>query len=475
MPFISTLKYVWFMPWLLIASAQAADPSALWKIDSEKCVPHMRDSQDPAPCAIVDLAAGYVVLKDINGATQFLLMPTVRISGIESPAVLAPNAPNYWDLAWRARLLTEKLAGKPLPREALSLAVNSPYGRSQDQLHIHIDCVRRDVRDALAAHRDAIVEAWSAFPVPLSGQHWRAYRVDGENLGTVDPFRLLAKGDPDAGADMGKHTLAVVGMTWSDKVAGFRRAGRHGRSGDGNRGSGEDLTGSRLRAGALSCVRPGRHALIENGVLLSAAIAYYIRVGTWRPTWNRTIRVRSPSTAAAATLDLVDKIHPFHDLAPYRVLAIQMRRRCEHDEELTVGAVWIGGPRHAAGPAHEARRGEFRLQIRAARCTRQFPVPVGSPPLRHEAFDHPVEQACCRKISFPREQLDPLHMARREVGKQLDDHPSLFDVKPDRIFQVSRVRSVVRSHVRVPIVRDNNAGRRTPTGVDYFTSAATRM
>jgi CDP-diacylglycerol pyrophosphatase len=225
----------------LIARAHAADPSAIWKIENDKCVPHMRESKDPAPCSIVDVAAGYVVLKDRVGATQFLLMPIARISGIESPEVLAPDAPNYWDSAWRARLLTIGRAGKPLPREALSLAVNSPHGRSQDQLHIHIDCVRPDVRDALAAHRDSIDQSWSPFPMNLAGQPWRAFRVDGENLGTVNPFRLLAKGDPDAGAAMGNHTLAVVGITWSDNVAGFALLDGTFDPLTGNRGSAEDL------------------------------------------------------------------------------------------------------------------------------------------------------------------------------------------------------------------------------------------
>jgi CDP-diacylglycerol pyrophosphatase len=232
---------LWLVPWLLGSGVQAADPSVLWKITDGKCVPHMRDSNDPAPCSIVNLASGYVILKDLIGATQFLLIPTVRIAGIESPEVLAPNAPNYWDRAWRARLLTEKLAGKALPREALSLAINSPFARTQDQLHIHIDCVRRDVRDALAANRDAIGEAWDAFPVPLAGRRWRAFHVDGADLGTIDPFRLLAKGDPDAGADMGKHTLAVVGITWGNKVAGFALLDGTVDPADANSGAGEVL------------------------------------------------------------------------------------------------------------------------------------------------------------------------------------------------------------------------------------------
>jgi len=116
-----------------------------------------------------------VILKDLIGATQFLLIATTRISGIESPEILAPNAPNYWDRAWRMRVMTENLAGRPMPREALSLAINAPNARSQDQLHIHIDCVRRDVRDALAANRDSIGQSWADVPVPLANLHWRAF------------------------------------------------------------------------------------------------------------------------------------------------------------------------------------------------------------------------------------------------------------------------------------------------------------
>ena len=235
------MKFLWIVPWLLISAAQAADPSTLWNIDNGKCVPHMRESNDPAPCAVVDLAAGYVVLKDIVGSTQFLLMPTARVSGIESPLVLAPNAPNYWDLAWRARYLTEQRAGKPLPRDALSLAINSSYGRTQDELHIHIDCVRRDVHDALAAHRDGIGKAWDMFPAPLADMTWRAIRIDGDNLGPINPFQLLADGDADAAADMGKHTLVVVGMTWSGNVAGFAVLDGTVDRAAGNHGSGEDL------------------------------------------------------------------------------------------------------------------------------------------------------------------------------------------------------------------------------------------
>jgi CDP-diacylglycerol pyrophosphatase len=70
---------------------------------------------------------------------------------------------------------------------------------------------------------------------------WRAIRVNGANLGTINPFHLLAAGDPDAAADMGKHTLVVVGMTWSDKTAGFVVLDGKVDVPPGNRAAGEVL------------------------------------------------------------------------------------------------------------------------------------------------------------------------------------------------------------------------------------------
>ena len=65
----------------------AADPNALWNIVNGQCVPDQSNNGDPAPCALVDLDGGeprgYAVLKDLVGATQFLLIPTERVTGIE--------------------------------------------------------------------------------------------------------------------------------------------------------------------------------------------------------------------------------------------------------------------------------------------------------------------------------------------------------------------------------------------------------
>jgi len=206
---------------LIAPAAHAADPDALWKIVHEKCAPNQQAQGDPAPCALVDLAAGYAVLKDMRGDTQYLLIPTARITGIESPEILAPGAPNYWQDSWDARRFFEAKVGHKVPRELIGLAINSAHARSQNQLHIHIDCVRPDVRQAILANASKIGPQWTDIDSEIGGHKYRAMRLEGADLGARNPFMLLADGDPAARADMSSETLAVIGAVFADGQPGF--------------------------------------------------------------------------------------------------------------------------------------------------------------------------------------------------------------------------------------------------------------
>jgi CDP-diacylglycerol pyrophosphatase len=214
------LAAVWLLTGLAAPRALAANPDAIWHVVHDQCVTDMMANRSPAPCDAVDLAGGFAVLKDLHGATQLLLIPTDRITGIEAPQILAPGARNYFADAWAARAIFQRRAGGPVPREDLALAINSKYGRSQNQLHIHIDCVRADVRQAIAASQGRIGASWSDLPVDLAGHRFRARRVDGAELGAVNPFRLLAE-DPQAHADMGRETLVAVGASFAGGKPGF--------------------------------------------------------------------------------------------------------------------------------------------------------------------------------------------------------------------------------------------------------------
>jgi CDP-diacylglycerol pyrophosphatase len=227
---------------LLIGSSAAgigwagADPNVLWTIVHDQCSPHEEQDDDPAPCALVDAADGYAVLKDLVGERQFLLIPTLQISGIESPILLDPEAKDYFADAWHARYLIEERAGRSLPPEWVSLAVNSMVARSQNQLHIHIDCLRADVHQSLVQHAASIGPAWAPFAVPLAGAPYSAIKIS--DLNGINVFQLLADSLPGAREDMSRRTLVVVG---SPSGSGFVVLAGQADAAEGDEGSGEDL------------------------------------------------------------------------------------------------------------------------------------------------------------------------------------------------------------------------------------------
>ena len=202
-----------------------ADRDALWKIIDTQCVPEAMAGQKPAPCSRVQLAPdrdhGWVVLKDRKGVLQYLLMPTARIAGMESPVPEQPGSANYFAQAWRARDLVDQLNGSPVPRDALSLTINSRKRRSQDQLHIHISCTQREMRARLLAAQDEIGASWAPLPGNWIGHTWFVRRVETETLDGLNLFADVIDHVPGASADIGLVTIGAVAATFSDGKNGF--------------------------------------------------------------------------------------------------------------------------------------------------------------------------------------------------------------------------------------------------------------
>ncbi len=225
---------------------RAADRLAIWNIVHDKCVPDQKDHGAPAPCAEVDIAdgedKGVAILKDLNGVAQHLAIPTRRVAGVESPEILEPSAPNYWRVAWAARSFLDARVHRELPRDAIGLAINAASRRSQDQLHIHIDCVSPDVRAALSAYGAELSADWHVLPFTLRGRRYWARRLDSANLSDAAPFRLLADGVAGAKDDMADETLVVIGATFAPMSLGFVLLADHADVGGGH---GEDLLDQR--------------------------------------------------------------------------------------------------------------------------------------------------------------------------------------------------------------------------------------
>ena len=193
-----------------------SNPNALWNIISQKCVPNQRSSGKPAPCAQVDEQQGFVVLKDLNGPLQYLLMPSARITGMESPALLEPATPNFFSQAWSARHFMAEKYGKPIDDSNVSLAINSQYGRSQNQLHIHISCLLPQVKATLIKDSAQLGYDWQTLPDQLLGHTYLARKVTPSELNQRGAFRILAAGVPGADKKMGHFGMAMVSLQGGD-------------------------------------------------------------------------------------------------------------------------------------------------------------------------------------------------------------------------------------------------------------------
>jgi CDP-diacylglycerol pyrophosphatase len=218
--------------------------TVLWHI-VQLCVADQTEHGRPRPCSYVSLTggtrSGYVVLKDPLSPDQFLVLPTQRISGIESPDLLSADAPNYLGAAWRSRRFVFQRLRRKLPRDAVGLAVNSAPDRSQDQLHIHLDCLQPSVRRQIGSHVEAIGTTWKRLGFSLAGRRYFARRIEAANLGRINPFRLLADWVTSNGGAMWRETLVVIGVTFGGHHDGFVLLADSADPADGNPGHGESL------------------------------------------------------------------------------------------------------------------------------------------------------------------------------------------------------------------------------------------
>ncbi len=176
----------------LLALPARADRMALWNIVHGQCAAHAEAGQGPAPCERIDLAKGddqgVALLKDRVGIAQFLAIPTRRVTGVEDPFVLDSAAPNYFAFAWAARDALAARLQRTLPRQDVSIAINSAFARSQDQLHLHLDCLDPDVAGRLAANLASLDDNWRPMAEPIKGRVYWARRVLSDDLSGVRPL-----------------------------------------------------------------------------------------------------------------------------------------------------------------------------------------------------------------------------------------------------------------------------------------------
>jgi CDP-diacylglycerol pyrophosphatase len=215
------------------AGGQTEPRSVLWPI-VRYCLAPQHDAGKPA-CFLTDQARGYALLKDIRGPTQVLLVATDRRFGMEDPRIAAADAPNYFAAAWAARRCVSALAGHAVPDGEISLAINSTRGRSDGQLHIHIDRIRPEVAAKLGP---------DVAELSFSG-----HRYGVRHIASLARVNLFAEEATRAQGVIGEETIVVAGdprggfYVLTDRASGLDRA-----SGEELQVEHEKLSPDQLRA-----------------------------------------------------------------------------------------------------------------------------------------------------------------------------------------------------------------------------------
>jgi CDP-diacylglycerol pyrophosphatase len=202
-----------------------AEPArqVLW-IALQTCVLAKKTTGRTFPCLAVDLGSsdrsGTAVLRAPGQPTHTVVMPTEHVVGLEAPELQHASGNAYWRAALAARhFVTDALKGAT-PTEDVGLAVNSEGGRSQDQLHIHLDCVKPSVRAALRVYAPSIHESWAPMPIALQGRRFFAMRIRAADVESFNPFAALAR-LPGRRPDLVQTSFGAISTPADDPEKGF--------------------------------------------------------------------------------------------------------------------------------------------------------------------------------------------------------------------------------------------------------------
>ena len=192
-----------------------AQRGLLWRI-VQGCLINNKLTGLSFPCLAVETAKGldlgYAVIRVPTEDVHLIVTPTVRTIGVEAHRVRGSDAPNYFQDAWESRAyIADKLSRTPAKSD-IGLAINSRPGRSQDQLHIHVGCVKAEVKRVLSINAATIqANAWTKVKILAMAPLYSAHYVRGRDLVGLNVFDQVADGLKVPPQEMDLVTIVVAG------------------------------------------------------------------------------------------------------------------------------------------------------------------------------------------------------------------------------------------------------------------------
>jgi len=231
---------------LLLGGCARSD--ALWMVTQDLCMTHYHLRRDPAPCQQIyqpqRKEQGFSVLQNPRYPYHFILVPNLAMSGIESIALSREGRTDYFGYAWLMRYRLMAAYGADVPDDKLGMAINSAWGRSQNQLHIHLTCLREDVRRQLQAERPFIDEQWRPLPDRLLNHTYYARRVMQPAAMGIYPIASVARHFHLSPPQLAEYGVALIPTTFSGEKGFILLTTRRGWD-KGNRASVESLLDKR--------------------------------------------------------------------------------------------------------------------------------------------------------------------------------------------------------------------------------------
>ena len=188
----------------------ASNRDGLWQAVNQHC---LQDSNDQSVCP--KRADNYVLVKTNQTPPHFLVVPNTLLSGIEAPAFWTAEPGNYFRAAWLERPYAAAHLAGGVALSRVGIAINSAQHRTQDQLHVHINCVNPQVLAELEQQQGQIGEQWQDLRLNSVGEVYRARRM-ADNEVPADLFSQLLARYPQLADARGAQTAFAASLNFRD-------------------------------------------------------------------------------------------------------------------------------------------------------------------------------------------------------------------------------------------------------------------
>lgn len=201
-----TLGAAAILPTLAVDAPAAPNPRLrLWE-RAEACVEQAKHKAIKYPCVRVSQSEEYAIVHDteVGKLGVYMLLATIRVTGIEDSAVLDKPVREFFSFGWDA--LVGEIKRHP---SELAMAINNKTVRTQDQFHIHLGCVTADARAAI--DKLQLTSTWQANALKVKGRAFDVIEVDSL---AHSPF-LVLKAYLDSLSpqqQIGDYSMAVIGQ-----------------------------------------------------------------------------------------------------------------------------------------------------------------------------------------------------------------------------------------------------------------------